>query len=108
MSFEIVTSAAFDREAKRLRGKYPSLLSDLRDLARVLIEHPRSGDPLGMGCYKVRMAISSKSRGKSGGARVITTIQVTRERIVLLAIYDKSERSSITKRELRIILDTLS
>jgi hypothetical protein len=60
-----------------------------------------SGEPLGIGCYKIRLAIDSKSSGKSGGARVVTCVRIIKEQIDLLTIYDKSERSTIKKHELK-------
>ncbi|MDX1919215.1 MAG: hypothetical protein SFU25_00605 [Candidatus Caenarcaniphilales bacterium] len=33
---------------------------------------PNLGTFLGNNCYKIRLSIKSKSKGKSGGARVIT------------------------------------
>ena len=53
------------------------------------------------------MAISSKGKGKSGGARVITLtvlISETDTNIVLLTIYDKSERENLTDKELADIV----
>jgi hypothetical protein len=58
------------------------------------------GTPLGHDCFKIRMAITAKGKGKSGGARVITHVQVTKEHIFLLSIYDKSEAENITDKEL--------
>ena len=37
------------------------------------------------------MSITSKGRGKSGGARVVTCVVALREKIFLLSIFDKSE-----------------
>lgn len=34
------------------------------------------GTPLKNNCYKIRLAIASKHKGKSGGARVITYLHV--------------------------------
>lgn len=53
------------------------------------------------------MAISSKGKGKSGGARVITLtvlISETDTNIVLLTIYDKSECENLTDKELTDIV----
>lgn len=46
--------------------------SDLENLIISLEENPMQGDELSPGIRKIRMAITSKGRGKSGGARVIT------------------------------------
>ncbi len=56
------------------------------------------GDELTPGVRKIRMAIASKGRGKSGGARVITYTIVVKEnegRVYLIEIYDKGDFSTI-------------
>jgi len=96
MSFEITTSPTFDREFKGLAKKYPSIKADLLELTKSLNENPLQGDSLGKDCYKVRMKISSKGKGKSGGSRVITCVKIINQRIKLLSIYDKSEQENIS------------
>ncbi len=54
------------------RKKYPSLKSDLFKLIKQLEANPLIGTLLGKDFYKIRLSISSKGKGKSGGARVIT------------------------------------
>ena len=100
----IKTLPHFDRELKRLVKKYPSIGQDLKILVTDLETNPVQGDALGKDCYKVRMAISSKNKGKSGGARVITCVKVTDEQITLLSIYDKSEQSDIPSTLLQQLL----
>ena len=56
---------------------------------------------------KIRMRISAKNKGKSGGARVITVTVITtieETQIGLLYIYDKAERESITETEIKALL----
>jgi len=86
MSYSIVTIAPFDKQLKRLAKKYPSLKNEVVQLGRLLTDTPTSGTPLGNNCYKVRMSIASKGKGKSGGARVITHIYVEGKLVYLLAI----------------------
>jgi hypothetical protein len=50
------------------------------------------------------MAITSKGKGKSGGARVITHIKVVNEKIYLLDLYDKSVEGSISEKELILLI----
>jgi hypothetical protein len=70
----------------------------------MLLINPTIGDNVGNNCYKVRMAISSKNKGKSGGARIITNFHIEGETIYLLSIYDKSEQSSISNNDLQYFL----
>ena len=69
---------------------------------------PKQGVAIGNECYKIRLAIASKGKGKSGGARLITNIVVSDTVVYLLTIYDKSEKENITDRELRELLDQLT
>lgn len=96
---KIVLGEEFKRQFKRLRKKYKSLTDDFEVLSKSLKENPLQGANLGNNVHKVRMAITSKGVGKSGGARVITyTITVQAPdvyRLTLLTIYDKSEMNSV-------------
>ena len=91
----IETIAPFDKSFKRLSKKYPSLKKDLQKLNASLLDNPTQGKSLGDNCYKIRMAIGSKSKGKSGGARVITCVRIVADKIHLLDIFDKSDMENI-------------
>jgi mRNA-degrading endonuclease RelE of RelBE toxin-antitoxin system len=93
--------ASFAKDIKDLKKKYRSIDSDFETFIESLLENPFQGDGLGNDCYKVRMAIKSKNRGKSGGARVITCVKIINETIYLLSIYDKSSQSTIKDNELK-------
>lgn len=94
----------FEKQLKRLIGKFPSLKAELHRLAEQLAEDPAIGIALGNGSYKIRIAIASKGKGKSGGARVITHVRVVSSRVYLLSIFDKSEKDTLSERELRELL----
>jgi len=103
MSYDVLSIPLFDKQAKRLSKKYSSLREDLLKFSENLIDDPQQGKPLGNGFYKVRLAISSKQKGKSGGARIITCVKVTKTTVYLASIYDKSEKNTITDKELEHI-----
>lgn len=103
MSYNISTIPLFDKQAKRLAKKYPSLKKDLEELLKELVINPELGIALGNNFYKIRLAISSKGKGKSGGARVITYVKIIATTVFLTSIYDKSEKESITEKELEEI-----
>jgi hypothetical protein len=100
----ITTSEVFIKSLKILLKKYPSLKKDLTDFKASLILNPQQGISLGQNCYKVRLNISSKNKGKSGGGRVITFVRLLRNHIILLEIFDKSEKESISEIELATLL----
>jgi len=98
MSFEITATPGFRKSLKALAKRYRSIKEDFAAFASSLKENPLQGDELSPGIRKIRMAISSKGRGKPGGARVITyTLIVSpKEGIVyLIDIYDKSDYSTV-------------
>jgi len=107
MKYELKLSGHFQKEAKKLIKKYPSLKTELADLRNNLIENPELGTPIGLSCYKIRLAIASKGKGKSGGARVITHIFVSGKTVYLLTIYDKSEQETISDKELASLLQEI-
>lgn len=52
------------------------------------------------------MSITSKGKGKSVGARVITlTTLISKTDVILLTIYDKSECENLTDNELKDIIN---
>ena len=107
MSYFVRTTQKFEIEFKRLSKKYLSLAKEVFELILFLESNPTHGTPLGLGCYKLRLAIKSKGKGKSGGARIITYVHVTNKSVQLLSIYDKSEQDSIKMTELRELVSKL-
>ena len=79
----------------------------MTELGKQLAENPAIGTYIGQDCYKIRLAISSKGKGKSGGARIITHVYIANNTIYLLAIYDKSEQDNISDKELDELLKQL-
>ena len=104
MKYDLKTTSNFDKEFKKLAKKYPSLLTDMMDLVEVLKVNPTTGTSIGNNLYKIRLSIKSKGKGKSGGARVITHIKILATTIYLISIYDKSEKTTITSKELKDFL----
>lgn len=93
---EILATKTFIRSAKAIARKYKSFNSDYQKLVNELSENPNAGVNLGDGFRKVRMAISSKGKGKSGGCRVITLEMVEHnDRLYLIYAYDKSDYDNI-------------
>ena len=114
MISEIKYTPVFEKYFKPYSKKYPSLANDLKILENELLENPKLGSDLGGGLYKIRLAVKSKNKGKSGGFRVITYLLAKKEdlllqkeekiEITLVILYDKSEITNLSKQELLNIL----
>jgi hypothetical protein len=104
MNYSVKSIAVFEKQAKRLIKKYASLKNELLDLIKELKENPEFGTAIGQSCFKIRLSIASKNKGKSGGARIITNFVVTEETVYLLSIYDKSEKENLSDKELDELL----
>ena len=104
MNFSVVITSAFLKQTKKLAKKHKSLKQDLIIVITQLELNPVQGTPLGKDCYKIRLSISSKGQGKSGGGRLITCVKVIAFTVFLIAIYDKSEKEDISDKELNLLL----
>jgi mRNA-degrading endonuclease RelE of RelBE toxin-antitoxin system len=108
MNYKVQTLPEFDRQYKRLKKKYPSFASDFLELLEKIKADPMSGTDLGKNCFKFRLGIRSKNKGKSGGARLISHVVVKDETVFFLTIYDKAEKDNLTDRELKELLAYLT
>ena len=104
MSYRIYPTPDFKKFFKKLVKKHPSLKADLQKLTKILKEQPDTGIHLGHGIHKIRMTITSKGKGKSGGARVITYLITEDNEVYLVFIYDKSQLDNITKEQILELL----
>jgi mRNA-degrading endonuclease RelE of RelBE toxin-antitoxin system len=107
MSFKIISIPSFDKELKILSKRHRSIPKDYEKLLDDLEGNPKTGDEIIQNCFKIRMAITSKGKGKSGGARVITFVYIQDETVYLLSIYDKSDKENISDKELRDLIQSL-
>ncbi|MDX2301923.1 MAG: hypothetical protein NW226_03945 [Microscillaceae bacterium] len=116
MPTNLITSDNFRREAKRLLKKYKSLKGELLELQDQLLENPEMGTALGYQAYKIRLAVQSKGKGKRGGLRVITYVEIVIQvepdeeyihNIVLPSIYDKSEYETIEDQHLKQLIEDI-
>jgi len=119
MSCKIIVIREFKRDAKKLVKKYPSLKQELADLQKQLKQNPHLGTLIHENTYKIRLAVKSKGRGKSGGLRIITYVieielqvqeneqnqQIT---VFLVAIYDKSRTENISDKDLKMLIDEIN
>ncbi|MBN7810999.1 type II toxin-antitoxin system RelE/ParE family toxin [Algoriphagus sp. H41] len=106
MSYEVILTEDFKKFFKRLNKKYPSLRNDLLELIDELEKDFTLGIPLGANLYKIRLAIKSKNKGKSGGGRVIYYFLTAVSEIYLIHIFDKSEFENIPKEKILELMRT--
>lgn len=105
MSYKIELTDNFKKEAKKLIKKYASLRTEIIELGKELAINPTTGTPLGNDVYKLRLAIASKNKGKSGGARVVSFVKIIDKTVYLLSIYNKGEKDSLTDKEIEELLE---
>ena len=115
MSCRIIATDGFKKDAKKLLKKYISLKAELAKLEADLALNPRMGTLIHNDTYKIRLAVKSKGKGKSGGMRIITHIvemsvqiaEMQNTTIFLLTIYDKSDLENIADKDLQYLIQTV-
>lgn len=114
MNVDVRVSSHFKRRAKPLLKKYPSLKGELASLAESLRQNPTQGTKMSENSYKIRLAVKSKGKGKSGGLRAITYLEfeVMEEEqeealtvVNLLTLYDKSAVENISPQEVNRLIE---
>jgi mRNA-degrading endonuclease RelE of RelBE toxin-antitoxin system len=106
-SIKVEFTDRFTSQFKRLSKKYKGLEVDLKLFISTLTENPNQGVELFPNVRKIRMAISAKAKGKSGGARIITMNALVADNegsIYLLLIYDKSDTESVKTKIVKDII----
>ncbi|MDR2774479.1 MAG: addiction module toxin RelE, partial [Tannerella sp.] len=109
MNIEFIPTSTFEKSYKRLKKKYVSLTDDLKRFQIDFSKNQELGVDLGNGFRKIRIAIQSKNKGKSKGARIITYNLYTKKLdnvIILVDIYDKSRSDTIRESEYKSIIQT--
>lgn len=105
MDISIYFTQVFKINLKRYKKKYFSIESDLKQFIENLA--CAKATDLGGGIFKYRFSVKSKNKGKSGGFRIISLeviLSVNLKNVTLLTLYDKSEKSTISKQEIETIL----
>ena len=110
MNLEFVPSDYLATELKKLAKRYRGLADDYEAFLDSLKENPKQGTEIAPNIRKIRMPITAKGRGKSGGARVITYNAIVAEqegKIYLLLIYDKADASNVKMNVVKQIVKDL-
>ena len=101
---KIVPTPEFSKQVKKLAKSYKKISEDLEFLKHELLANPKCGTDLGNNCYKIRIPNSSIPTGKSGGFRVITYCMIDESLIRLLLIYTKTEKETVSDREIQEVI----
>lgn len=106
MSCTVILTDNFKREFKRLFKKFRSLEQELVELCTIIFDNPNHGTlirtlPNNNKVYKIRLAVKSKGKGKSGGMRVVSYSVALSGNVYLLSIYDKTEKTNISDKEIQ-------
>ena len=112
MNVEIIITDIFKREAKKLIKKYHSLKSELVSFEESLTNNPRQGTLIAENVYKIRLAVKSKGKGKSGGLRIITYLRLLKKEdgniiAYLLSIYDKSDLENLPEYQIEKMVSNI-
>ena len=107
MSYKVLTTNNFEKEAKRLIKKYSSLKNEIVALIDDLQHNPMQGAHVNNNIYKIRLAVASKGKGKRGGARVMTFIKVIAEEVYLFSIYSKGDKDDISQLEIKSLIQDI-
>jgi mRNA-degrading endonuclease RelE of RelBE toxin-antitoxin system len=103
----VIALPTFTQNIRRLKKKYRSVLQDVEPTIAQLESGETPGDQvMGVGypVFKVRIKNSDAQRGKSGGYRILYYLK-TRDRILLLTLYSKSEQDDIAADDLKTIIE---
>ncbi|MBR4546965.1 MAG: addiction module toxin RelE [Paludibacteraceae bacterium] len=101
---EVRFSNEFQRAFKVLKKRYRSLPNDFSQLLLSLQANPLQGVELHDGMRKVRIAFTSKGRGKRAGGRVIIRLTIEETCLSFLYIYDKSDMLNVSEEYLDDII----
>ena len=104
---QVETSGTFERQFRNLLKRYRKIRSDVQPM----IEQLQAGEVLGdrlsglnIVVFKIRVKNSDIQKGKSAGYRLVYQVE-TPTRLILLAIYAKSDQSSISTTEIGDIVE---
>lgn len=103
---EVRVAASFKRDLRSLKKSYPNIQADIQPTLSDIEAGKTPGDQIpgvDYTVYKVRLPNRDSKRGKRGGYRVIYYINAP-VRVLLVAIYSKSERSDISPKEIKELI----
>lgn len=106
---EILFTFEFKRNLRALAKKYRSIRSDIQPIIDQLEDGSLPGDQIqgvNLAVLKVRIQNTDIQKGKRSGYRCIYYLE-TKNKIFLVTIYSKLDRSDISAKEIKQILKAL-
>ena len=109
MSYSVYLPDSFKRNLKSLTKRFPNVRADVIAAIEEVLRLPTLGVvvPGSGGVRKLRIRSTDLKRGKSGGLRLLYIVLPDRELVGPLFVYAKSDRTDVTRRELRALLADL-
>ncbi len=110
MPYNVVFGPAFTRCIKALKKRFPSVKRDVKLAIEILLENPIIGSiiPGASGVRKLRVRNSDLRQGKSGGYRMLYYLEDHQgQRLYLLLLYAKSDRETVSLREIEALIKDL-
>lgn len=102
MSYHFKILNCFKKQLKNYRKKFPSITNDV--LFHLNNYEKEKATSLGLNNYKSRIKSSDLQKGKRSGFRMIIHIIKNDEILMPIAIYLKSDKENISKKEINSAL----
>ena len=99
----VIALPEFEKEARRLKRRFPRVSDQVRILASLLSNWEMPGDRVpdtSNRIYKARLPNPSARRGKRGGFRVYYAVSQS-DMIYLVTIYSKTDRDDVNTYEVQ-------
>ncbi len=100
MKLQVIEQKLYIKAIKKLSKKYSNIYKDVNDFLDSITSKKDLGVELQSNVYKTRIKNSNKNKGKSGGYRLISYLKIVNNELHLLYIYDKSQISNLTEKEI--------
>ena len=109
MPYDVFLPEFFKGILKDLKKKYRSVSEDLKIALRLVVNNPDLGKTIQSfeDVKKLRVRNSDAQKGKRGGYRLIYFVDRSERKIVPLLLYSKSHKTTVTKKELKMLLSRL-
>ncbi len=103
---EIVEHPLYEKAFKKLSKKFKNIEQDVDAFLSSVHSPSDLGVELKCNVYKVRIANSSKNKGKSAGYRLLTYVAMIENELHLLYIYDKSSIGNLSESEVDAMISS--